>query len=117
MRQAKQAMMQEIGKAKANNAGAVLQIAKGILNKYVEPMREANRDKLVKAVDKIKEEYRKVTDDVRHKVKLLETLNPEKVLRQGYAILSGKISPGEMIGITTSRQEIEAEIKKIKERK
>ena len=109
--------MQEIEKAKANNAGAVLQIAKGILNKYVEPMREANRDKLVKAVDKIKEEYRKVTDDVRHKVKLLETLNPEKILRQGYAILSGKISPGEMIGITTSRQEIEAEIKKIKERK
>ncbi len=117
MRQAKQAMMQEIEKAKANNAGAVLQIAKGILNKYIEPMREANREKLIKAVDRIREEYNRMTDELRHKAKLLEALNPEKVLSQGYAILSGKISPGEMIGITTSRQEIEAVIKNVKERK
>ena len=117
MRQAKQAMMQKIEKAKANNAGAVLQIAKGILNKYIEPMREANREKLIKAVDRIREEYNRMTDELRHKAKLLEALNPEKVLSQGYAILSGKISPGEMIEITTLKQEIEAEIKNIKERK
>ena len=117
IRQAKQAVVQEVEKARVSNAQAVSQIAKGILNKYIEPMREANRDKLVRVVDKIKEEYRKVADDVRHKMKLLETLNPEKVLSQGYAILSGKISPGEMIEITTLEQKIEAEIKNIKERK
>ena len=117
IRQAKQAVMQEIEKAKNNNAGAVLQIAKGIMNKYIEPMREANREKLIKAVERIKEQYSKVVEDMRHKVKLLETLNPEKVLSQGYAILSGKISPGEVIDIMTSKEEIEAEIKKVKERK
>ena len=115
-RQAKQAVMQEIEKAEENNAGAVLQIAKGIMNKYIEPMREANREKLLKAVERVKEQYSKVVDDMRHKVKLLETLNPEKVLSHGYAILSGKISPGEVIGIMTSKEEIEAEIKKVKER-
>ena len=30
-----------------------------------------------------------------------EILNPEKVLKQGYAILSGKVSPGSVVKITT----------------
>ena len=80
-------------------------------------MREVNQGKLTKMIDKIKEEYQNVAGDVRHKVKLLEVLNPEKVLSQGYAILSGKISPGETINITTLNKEVEAEIKKVKERK
>ena len=54
---------------------------------------------------------------VQQKIKLLDALNPEKVLRQGYAILSGKISPGNVVKITTYREEIDAEIKKVKERK
>ena len=51
------------------------------------------------------------------KVKILEALNPEKVLRQGYAILSGKVSPGSVVNITTYDKEITAEIKEIHERK
>lgn len=51
------------------------------------------------------------------KVKILEALNPEKVLRQGYAILSGKVSPGSAINITTYDKEITAEVKEIHERK
>ena len=51
------------------------------------------------------------------KVKILEALNPEKVLRQGYAILSGKVSPGSVVNITTFDKEIMAEIKEIHERK
>ena len=117
IRQTKQVALQEIKKAKINNAGAVKQVAKGILDKYIEPMREVNQGKLTKMIDKIKEEYQNVAGDVRHKVKLLEVLNPEKVLSQGYAILSGKISPGETINITTLNKEVEAEIKKVKERK
>ncbi len=51
------------------------------------------------------------------KVKILEALNPEKVLRQGYAILSGKVSPGSVVNITTFDKEITAEVKEIHERK
>ena len=51
------------------------------------------------------------------KVKILEALNPEKVLRQGYAILSGKVSPGCVVNITTFDKEITAEVKEIHERK
>ena len=51
------------------------------------------------------------------KVKILEALNPEKVLKQGYAILSGKVSPGSVVNITTFDKEITAEVKEIHERK
>lgn len=51
------------------------------------------------------------------KVKILEALNPEKVLKQGYAILSGKVSPGSVVNITTFDKEITAEVKEMHERK
>ena len=54
--------------------------------------------------------------NVQSKLKLLEALNPEQVLAQGYAILSGKISPGMLIKITTFSSDIEAEVKKVMER-
>ncbi|MBQ3410088.1 exodeoxyribonuclease VII large subunit [Candidatus Saccharibacteria bacterium] len=53
---------------------------------------------------------------VRDAAKLLEHLDPEKVLKQGYAILSGKVGVGNVVKITTFRQEISAEVKKISER-
>jgi len=50
------------------------------------------------------------------KMKILDALNPEKVLQQGYAILAGKISPGKLIDILTKKQKIKAEVKEIYER-
>lgn len=49
-------------------------------------------------------------------MKILEALNPEKVLKQGYAIINGKISPGNIVKITTHTKEINAEIKNVKSR-
>ena len=51
------------------------------------------------------------------KIKILEALNPEKALRQGYAILSGKISPGSVVKITTNKNFIQAKIISLTERK
>ena len=48
---------------------------------------------------------------------ILKSLNPENVLKNGYAILTGKIEVGSEIGITTHEKRITAEIKSIKERK
>ena len=49
--------------------------------------------------------------------KLVERLNPELVLKQGYSIISGKLAPGENVEITTLKQTAKAEIKAVKERK
>ena len=49
-------------------------------------------------------------------VKVLEQLNPERVLERGYALLSGNVAVGNVVNITTLKQEIKAEVKDIKER-
>ena len=48
--------------------------------------------------------------------RLLASLNPEQVLRQGYAILSGKLSPGHQLTITTYQKILTAEITHVKPR-
>ena len=71
---------------------------------------------MARALQKIQIEFDKLESDLTHRMKLLEVLNPEKVLAQGYAILSGKISPGNVVKITTHKSEIAAEVKKVTER-
>lgn len=48
--------------------------------------------------------------------KLLASLNPENILRRGYAIVRGKLSPGEVIEVSTYQQTITAEIKHVEKR-
>ena len=70
-----------------------------------------------RALQKILNDYDKMQSTLAQKIRLVEALNPEMVLSQGYAILAGKISPGSMIEITTHKQNISAEVKEIHERK
>ncbi len=48
--------------------------------------------------------------------KVLQGLNPEDVLRRGYAITTGKLSPGHEITITMIKQIITAEVKNVTSR-
>lgn len=57
-----------------------------------------------------------LSDMIKQKIRLIEALNPEKVLKQGYAIISGKVSPGERIKITTADKIAEAEITKVEKK-
>lgn len=116
MRMAGQAIIQNIERARVENRDTVERVSRSLLNRFIEPMLVANRERIGSALKKMNDSYRELENDLRHKVKLLEVLNPEKVLSQGYAILSGKISPGAMIDITTHDKEIKAEIKEIYER-
>lgn len=86
------------------------------VNKIIEEKKKlAERVEKISSVIKIKiEESKKVLS---HQIKLLEAMNPEEVLRQGYAILKGKISPGSVVNITTFDKEINAEIKEVYDRK
>ncbi len=52
----------------------------------------------------------------RQQQKILQTLNPETVLERGYAIITGKLSPGAEISLTTYRQIIKAEVKHVQSR-
>lgn len=48
--------------------------------------------------------------------RVLASLNPENVLSRGYAIITGKQSPGSEITITTKNQILTAEIKNVQDR-
>lgn len=53
---------------------------------------------------------------VRETSKVLASLSPENILQRGYAIVTGKLSPGNVVKITTSNQTLTAEIKNAKKR-
>jgi len=54
---------------------------------------------------------------IRETQKVLESLNPENVLRRGYAILTGEVDIGATVELTTIDQTITAEVKNVQTRK
>lgn len=80
--------------------------------------------KTEKITEKVEAIYQKIISEIRileselsQKKRIVETLNPENILKQGYAILAGDIKVGGVVKITTIDQEIEAEILKLKKGK
>ena len=57
-----------------------------------------------------------ISNEIAQKIRLISALNPDKILEQGYAIITGKISPGNVVKITTSKQIINAEVKNVESR-
>lgn len=74
---------------------------------------EKVEEKIRLILQKINSEVDSKLGEIRQRQKMLESLNPEMVLRQGYAILNGKIDTGNVVKITTFDSEIMALIQKI----
>ena len=117
MNRATQVIFQQFEQAKHGNLEKMQKVSRGLMAKYIEPNLVTNRTKMTQMLQKLQGELANMSQNVDNRLKLLEALNPEKVLAQGYAILSGKISPGSVVKITTFSKLVEAEIKKVKERK
>ena len=80
-----------------------------------------------KRISEVREEILRVGDELIVRITTLESeivsqrrilaqLNPEKILERGYALVKGEVSVGNVVEITTSKQEIKAKITEIKER-
>lgn len=111
-----QVTVQKIEQAKNENRSKVEQLSQKI-KRECENYEDLLRQKIKLLSQKIRNEYGHFETLLKQKIKLLEALNPEKVLKQGYAILTGKVSPGSVVKITTLEKEIKAEIKEVYERK
>ena len=109
-------LMARVDTAMQDNRGRVKRISSGVLTKFIEPMRMENRHKIEQVSKKIQGEMTILTNNVANRLKLLEALNPEKVLKQGYAIIGGKIALGSVVKITTFEAEAEAEIKSVRKK-
>lgn len=117
MVRAGQMVLQSVDKARSDNHAKIDKISKGLVAKYLEPMLSENKMKLTRALDFIRQKYEVLQDGFKHKKMVLEAVNPEKILVQGYAIVTGKISLGSVVEITTEKQVIDAEVKNVRERK
>ena len=78
---------------------------------------EKNQAELGRALREVDIRIDKVLELVLQKMKVLEALSPEAVLRRGYAILSGDVVVGNVVKITTFDKIINARLEKIDERK
>ena len=79
--------------------------------------RDRKTEKIVEKMDmilqKINSEIRVFENELLQKKRMIQTLNPDNILRQGYAILAGDIKIGNVVKITTLNQEIEAKVLKL----
>ncbi len=102
------------------NVLKIKKVSQGLVSQYINPMTMKVDETKKKMREKIVTEYRLAENDLRQKMKTLEVLNPERVLKQGYAIISGKGSPGfgvgDVVKITTFEKELKAKIEEVYER-
>lgn len=83
---------------------------------YFETINATNQSQIKTAHDKILARIENTSNSLKNTKKLLDSLNPENVLKQGYSIVTGNFSPGSTVNITTHKQLIEAEVKNVHNR-
>ena len=86
------------------------------LSEKIDASLSANQKSLEKIKDLLLEKIDSTLSLVEKEKRTLSALNPEAVLKRGYSILSGKISPGALVEIITKENLIKAEIKNVKPR-
>jgi exodeoxyribonuclease VII large subunit len=101
----------------AENVKADIKRINNLLNTKIDEITEVNRQEIVRAGREILRRIELLQNDVSGQRKILEQLNPEQVLERGYALIRGDVAEGNEINILTAKNEIEAKITKIKERK
>lgn len=87
-----------------------------LLNTKIDELTEANRQEIVRIRQEILHKIELLVSDVAGQRKILEQLNPEKVLERGYALVMGNVKVNSDIMITTKKHVIDAKITKVKER-
>lgn len=87
-----------------------------LFNTEVEKQISAVRDGVLRVGADLTTKLDALNDEIMAQRKILEQLNPEKVLERGYALIKGEIAIDNVVNITTSKQEVKAKITEIKER-
>ena len=87
-----------------------------LFNTKVDELLRINRDEIARVGHDIVVKITTVENEIAAHCKILEQLNPDKVLERGYALMRGDTKVGSVVEITTFKQEIEAKVTKVKER-
>ena len=91
----------------------------GVGNKIlqeIEQAREGGKTKIKMVGEAVNMKISHLENEIKVKQKVLEGLNPDTILKQGYALVTGKLKEGEMVEIATYESKAKAEIKEVKKR-
>ena len=87
-----------------------------LLNTEVDKRIAEVRDSIVRVGQDIVVKNTAIGSEIAAQRRILDQLNPEKVLERGYALVRGAIEIDNVVEITTSTQEVKAKITEVKER-
>lgn len=87
-----------------------------LFNTKVDELIDANRGEMARVGHDIVVRITTHENEIAAQCKILEQLNPEKVLERGYALMRGDIKVDNVVEITTHTQDIKAKITEVKER-
>ncbi|MBR3232809.1 exodeoxyribonuclease VII large subunit [Candidatus Saccharibacteria bacterium] len=86
------------------------------LTHYIDTLKSTNSASLTSVNHVIEARIESAQKDLQNTQKLLESLNPETVLKQGYAILTGTADIGNVVKITTYDKIIKAKVTHVNQR-
>jgi exonuclease VII large subunit len=87
-----------------------------LFNSKIDDILRENRRQVERVKDDIVVKITTYESEISGFRKVLDQLNPEKVLQRGYALIRGEQKVGSVVNITTAESEIEAKIEKIIQR-
>ena len=79
-------------------------------------VRDGVTSRLAEVQRTVNQRIASANEAIKAKMAVLESVNPETTLKRGYAIVSGNLIEGNIVKITTLKEEVDAKIVKIKER-
>ncbi|MBQ2638435.1 exodeoxyribonuclease VII large subunit [Candidatus Saccharibacteria bacterium] len=94
-----------------------LQSLATFLAHYLDTLKSTNSASLTSVSRTIEARIESAQNNLKNSQKILNSLNPESVLKQGYAILTGNLSPGSVVKITTCNKLIQAKVENVHQRK
>lgn len=87
-----------------------------LFNTEVDKQIAAIKDDLSRVAKDITVKITTLESEIAAQKRILDQLNPEKVLERGYALIKGEITVDNVVDITTCKQKIKAKITDVKER-
>ena len=109
-------MLTKDKRAEIENVKNMVVRVRDILSNKIVQLRSEVAENMQGAARSIVVKITTVMEGVLSQIKILEQLNPDNVLKRGYAIVRGVVDVGNVVKITTIDKEIKAEIKDVRKR-
>ncbi len=83
------------------------------ISKVIDSLSDENRQNINTAVEKIEYNINLQMNSIQNLKNIISQLDPNKILKRGYAIIAGSLTVGELIKIETEKNIIKAEVKDV----